>query len=51
MSEVIWAVPADDAAVVEKLAEVLATPGATIAVPGGSTPAPILRALAKRSID
>ena len=51
MSDVIWAVPAYDAAVVEKLAEVLATPGATIAVPGGSTPAPILRALAKRSID
>jgi 6-phosphogluconolactonase len=44
-----WADPADDEAVVRRLAEVLGRPGYhSIAVPGGRTPRPILERLAGR---
>jgi 6-phosphogluconolactonase len=51
-SEIDWAVPADDAAVADFIASaILAKGGGRIAVPGGSTPAPILRALARHPLD
>ncbi len=49
MTEVAWAERADDEAVADRLAAVLAVPGRrSIAVPGGRTPRPILERLAAR---
>ena len=51
MSEIEWAEPADDAAVADFIFELLArTNGGRIAVPGGSTPRPILTMLANRQL-
>jgi 6-phosphogluconolactonase len=51
MSDIIWADPADDAAVADFIAAAIANhAGGRIAVPGGSTPRPILRLLAERDL-
>ena len=52
MSEAIWAERGDAEAVADRVASVIARPGAkTIAVPGGRTPVPILEALAARRLN
>ena len=52
MSEVIWAERGDAEAVADRVASVIAQAGAkTLAVPGGRTPVPILKALAARGLD
>jgi 6-phosphogluconolactonase len=51
MSEVIWASHADCGAVADHLAGVITRPRRSrIAVPGGSTPVPILRCLGRRDL-
>src|SRR4051812_46148587 len=50
--QIDWADAADDVAVADFIASaILAKGGARIAVPGGSTPGPILKALAARPLD
>ena len=52
MTELRWAADGSDAAVAHHLAQLLARPGAkALAVPGGSTPGPILADLAQRGLD
>jgi len=51
MSEIVWAEHGDSGAVVDHLAGVITRPGLSrIAVPGGSTPIPILQKLARRDL-
>jgi 6-phosphogluconolactonase len=51
MSNPVWAEPADDAAVADFIASAIARKqGGRIAVPGGSTPRPILKRLAERAL-
>ena len=51
MSEIEWAEPADDEAVADFIFQLLArTDGGRIAVPGGSTPRPILKLLADKPL-
>jgi len=51
MNEIVWAGHADRGAVADHLAGVVTRPGPRrIAVPGGSTPAPILHCLARREL-
>lgn len=52
MSEIYWAEHADPGAVADHLAGVIARPGVSrLAVPGGTTPIPILRCLGRRDLD
>jgi 6-phosphogluconolactonase len=51
MSEIHWAEHNDPGAVADHLAGVIARPGVSrLAVPGGSTPIPILRCLGRRDL-
>ena len=51
MNSVTWAEHADDGAVADHLAGIITRPGVTrLAVPGGSTPIPILRCLGQRDL-
>lgn len=51
MSEIVWATHADGGAVADHLAGVITRPGTSrLAVPGGSTPIPILRCLGGRDL-
>jgi hypothetical protein len=51
MNKVTWAEHADDGAVADHLAGIITRPGVTrLAVPGGSTPIPILRCLGQRDL-
>jgi 6-phosphogluconolactonase len=51
MSDITWASHADCGAVADHLAGVITRPGVSrLAVPGGSTPVPILRCLARRDL-
>lgn len=51
MSEIVWAEHADCGAVADHLAGVITRPGISrLAVPGGSTPIPILRCLGRRDL-
>lgn len=51
MSEVAWAPHADTGAVADHLAGIITRPGVSrLAVPGGSTPIPILRCLGARDL-
>jgi 6-phosphogluconolactonase len=51
MSEIVWAEHADCGAVADDLAGVITRPGVSrLAVPGGSTPIPILRCLGRRDL-
>ena len=51
MSDIVWAEHADCGAVADHLAGVITRPGVSrLAVPGGSTPIPILRCLGRRDL-
>lgn len=51
MSDIVWAEHADCGAVADHLAGVITRPGVSrLAVPGGSTPVPILRCLGRRDL-
>jgi 6-phosphogluconolactonase len=51
MSEIVWAPHADCGGIADHLAGVITRPGASrLAVPGGSTPIPILRCLGRRDL-